>query len=340
MGLIRKNETFPARPVVIIIVGTPFSYKTSMAITAKNVLLVDSEKGAERAAGRAETYRIEQSWKEIEDDINAGMLNEFDTVALDTGGSIVDDYLWEYGLVTKYTKNSQQNWGTVKDLFKKFVSKLRLQGKDLVIISHEKSKDDGEERIYDLDISGSGKQILLRQADQVGFVTKQDFKVSGKIITKTIITFNPTKSLPFCKNVAQLPDIELPDCNSPEWENFMDREIIAKTKKAITEMSDEQVKALDFIAEWRSSIDALVPGEDATTFPSELAETLKSIAEIKEEHLKKQIRAYFSAHIKNIGWKWDAEKKAFVGSENKPQAEVKPEQPAAEVTEDLFASKV
>jgi hypothetical protein len=307
MPLIKKDEVFPPRPVVIILVGTPFSYKTSLAITAKDPILFDSEKGSERAHGRAETYRITSSWKEVETDLQDGLLTPFKTAILDTGGSIIDDYLWDYGLDIKYTKNLMQNWGTVKDLFKKFVSKLRLTGLDLVVISHEKSKDKNDETIYDLDISGGGKQLLLRQADQIGFISKRDYKEGGKVITKTILTFWPTSTLPFCKNVAGLDDIVLPDCKSQEWEGFLNREVIQKTKDAIANMSEDQVTALNLIAEWRLSVDALeaAPDKGDEVFGKELGDTYAEIVKIEPEHIKKQISTYFVAHLKKINWGFD-----------------------------------
>ncbi len=327
MPLFKKDESFPERSVLIIIVGTPFSYKTSLALTAKDPINFDFEKGSERAHGRAETYRIDSSWKEVEDDLAAGLLTPFKSAIIDTGGALIDDYLWDYGLVLKYTKNLMQNWGTVKDLFKKFVSKIRVSGLDLVVISHEKSKDKNDETVYDLDISGGGKQLLLRQADQIGFISKRDFKEGANIVTKTILTFWPTATIPFCKNVAGLPDIVLPDKNSPEWEGFLDREVIQKTRKAIASMSQEQVDALNLISDWRFSIDALEPGEDVTTFPAELLETYTEMLKIEPEHIKKQIAAYFTAHLAKVGFKWSTKANGFIPKEEKPVVD-KPVDPA------------
>lgn len=310
MGLIKKDETFPPRSVMVIIVGTPFSYKTSLTLTAKNPLLFDFEKGSERAHGRAETYRVDNSWKEVEDDLAAGLLDAYDSVIADTGGALVDDYLWEYGLKVKYTRNDMQNWGTVKTLFKTFFSTIRGKGKDLIVISHEKSKDKNDETVYDLDISGGGKQLLLRQADQIGFISKKDFKDKGVVTTKTILTFWPTASLPFCKNVAGLEDIVLPDCKSKDWEGFLDRVVIQPTRKAIVEMSEDQKNAIQFIEEWRTSIDAIEPIEgDNDKTHTVLLETLNDIAKIEPEHMKTQIRNYFSGHLTKIDWGWVKEPK-------------------------------
>lgn len=319
MPLFKQDESFPERSVLIIIVGTPFSYKTSLAITSNTPILFDFERGSERAHGRAETFRVDGSWKEVEDELAQGLLTNYKTAIIDTGGAVIDDFMWDYGLVLKYTKNLMQNWGTVKDMFKKFVSKVRISGLDLVVISHEKSKEKNDETVYDLDISGGGKQLLLRQADQIGFISKKDFKEGANVVTKTILTFWPTANLPFCKNVAALPDIILPDCKSAEWEGFLDREVIQKTRKAIASMSQEQVNALNLIADWRFSIDALEPADgSADTFPDELLETYTELLKIEPEHIKKQIAAYFQAHLAKVGYKWSNAAKAFILKEEKP----------------------
>lgn len=329
MPVIKKDETFPPRSVAIIIVGTPFSYKTSLAITAKNPLLFDFEKGSERAHGRAETYRIDSSWKEVEDDLQAGILDSYDTVIADTGGSLVDDWLWEHGLKVKYTKNDMQNWGTVKTLFKNFFSSIRNKGKDLVVIAHEKSKDKNDETVYDLDISGGGKQLLIRSADQIGFISKRDFKDKGIVTTKTILTFWPTASLPFCKNVAALEDIVLPDCKSPEWEGFLDRVVIQPTRKAIVEMSEEQRSALQLIEQWREQIDGIEATEDHVATDDLLKRASKAVAEITPEHMKKQIQAYLVGHLAKIGWKWVGKEGKFqpVAATAAPVEEKKAETP-------------
>jgi len=306
MPLFKKDQAFPERSVLVIIVGTPFSYKTSLSITANQPILFDFEKGSERAHGRAETYRIDSSWKEVEDDLAQGLLAPFKSVVIDTGGALIDDYLWDYGLSIKYTKNSMQNWGTVKELFKKFVSKVRGSGLDLVVISHEKSKDKNDETVYDLDMSGGGKQLLLRQADQIGFISKKDFKEGPNVITKTILTFWPTANLPFLKNVASLPDIILPDCKAKEWEGFLDRTVIQPTRRAILEMSAEQAEAVKYVEEWQTAIDAIVVDENASeeVVGKQLIETLQEIAKIEKEHIKLQVRAYFTGHLKSIGFSW------------------------------------
>jgi len=303
MPLIQTTDKFPERPVLIIIAGTPFSYKTSLAITAENPLLIDGELGAERAFGRVPTFRI-NGWGEIEAEIQNGLLTPFKTAVIDTGKSVIDDHMWEYALSINYTKNKQKTFGDVADIFKKFVAKVQNNKMDIIVVSHEKSKDEDDARIYDLDITGSSKQLLLRKADQVGFAYKQQLKTPTGIITQTVITFNPKKEWPFCKNVAGLPDIILPDCHSPEWKGFADREIIQPTKRAIASMSEEQRQAMELVSSLQEKVDN-----------SELSdEGLKAVYNeilAQPEHIKKQLVVYFNQHLKKVEWKANKKTRCF-----------------------------
>ncbi len=126
------------------------------------------------------------------------------------------------------------------------------------------------------------------------------------------VNFTPTQETPFCKNVAMLPEIELPHYSDPSWKDFMEVKIMQPTKDAISKMTDEQRLALEIIADWHGIIDVIVPAE-GKDMNVELTAIGKEIAEkIPEEHLQKQVRDYLVNHIKKIGYKWDGKAKAFV----------------------------
>lgn len=307
------DERLPVMPVIVMIVGTPFSYKTSLAMTAADPIHLDGDRGAQRAVGRCPVFVID-SWQEVKDADAAGVFADKKTLILDTPKSLIEDYIWNYTQSIKYQSNTMKIYGEIGTEFKSFVANARAKKMDLVMVSHEKTKEQGDKTIYEPDITGQSKQLLLRMCDQVGFMEKRERKdaKTGKQIIDTILTFNPTPQWPFCKNVAGLPDMVLPHYTAPEWKNFLDREVIVPTKDAMAKMTDEQKDALEFISQWQTAIDALVPEEASTeTAGKELLETMTEISKIKEDHLKKQIRAYFVAHLKKIAWQWVEAEKAF-----------------------------
>lgn len=324
MPLVMPDEQFPARPVIVMIVGTPFSFKTSLAMTSKDPIVIDGDRGGDRAVGRVPIFVLSQGWAEVEEEEKNGLFNGRSTCILDTPKAIIDDYMWDRSQQLQYTANTQKIYGYVGTMFKTFVAKRRMEGMDIVVVSHEKSKDQNDTQVYEPDITGQSKQLLLRMCDQVGFMWKQEVKgADGKMIVRTVLTFNPKPQWPFCKNVAALPDLILPHYSSVEWKNFMDREIIEPTKKAISSMTDEQRAALQIIEEWQTAIDAIVPdGRDVAT---ELTKLMAYISDkVAEEHLKKQIKAYFSGHLLKIGWKYDGKSKKFIVNQDNAKAEDKP----------------
>lgn len=331
------DEQLPVMPVIVMIVGTPFSYKSSLAMTSKNPVHIDGDRGSQRAIGRCPVFAID-SWQEVKDADGNGKFAGFDTMILDTPKAIIEDFIWNYTQGIKFQSNTMKIYGEIGTEFKAFVGLQRANKKDLVMVSHEKTKEQGDKTIYEPDITGQSKQLLLRMCDQVGFMEKRERKdaKSGKNVIDTVLTFNPTPQWPFCKNVAGLPDFVLPHYTEPEWKGFLDREVIVPTKDAMAKMSDEQKAALEFISGWHIAIDA-IDGEGDTT-ASDLLENMsgaEGIANIKEEHLKTQIRAYFMAHLKKIGYKWDKTvnegKGGFVPAVAKP-AETPPTTPPADQT--------
>lgn len=335
MPIVKKTEQFPERPVVILLVGTPFSRKTSLANTAKNPILVDADRGADRSYGRPDTFVIKEGWGELETEDNAGLFTGYDTAILDTAKAILDDFLMEYVISKNYKlrTNKMQMFGAIGDEFKLFINKRRASNMDIIIIAHDKTKDDDGVNVINPDITGGSKNLILRIADQVGYVSNKRIKRGENMVDIVTVNFNPNETTPFCKNVANLQEIELPHYSDPRWKDFMEREIIQPTKDAISKMTDEQRAALSFISDWHTAIEAIVPAdyEDEAKVDTVLKDTLNKIVEIPEEHIKKQIRSYFSAHIGKIGWGWD---KDATPAAFKPKTVSSPATPAIQPAEE------
>ena len=64
MPIIKKNEVAPERPVVIVIYGTPGSGKTSLATTADAPILIDCDRGFDRAVQRVDTL-CANTWEDV-----------------------------------------------------------------------------------------------------------------------------------------------------------------------------------------------------------------------------------------------------------------------------------
>ncbi|MEG2573651.1 MAG: ATP-binding protein [Bacteroides sp.] len=243
MPILKKEDVLPERPVIVVIYGTPGSGKSSMATTAKNPIMIDTDRGCDRACRRCDAI-IANTWEDILADESS--IKDYDTVIVDTAKSVLDDFLSIYECEKDYNlkKNKLKMYGAIGDDFKSFVNRRRAEGKDVVFVCHAK-EDKKKDEIYTFpDVTGQSKDLLLRIADQVGYIQI----VNGK----RLISFEPT-DLITGKNVARLPSTEIPDCNDPKFDTFM-ADIIASTKQAIRKHSIEQEEALSKVKEIKEII--------------------------------------------------------------------------------------
>ena len=280
MPIIKKNDVTPERPVIIVLYGTPGTGKTSAATTADNPILIDTDRGYDRAVQRVDTLEA-RSWQDI--DGETATIKTYKTVIVDTAKAMLDDYLSTYAVEQNYKlkTNSLKRFGQMADDFKMFVNALRSGGSDIIFICHDKETADGDIIKHSPDCTGQSKDLLLRIADQVGYISK----VNGK----RTITFEPTDNY-VGKNVAQLQPMVIPESTDPHFSTFM-AGIIKSVKTAISSKSDEQNKAIEMLDNLRSLLAVAETDEDAESlqtkarelppvlqspFGKELKETLES----------------------------------------------------------------
>lgn len=251
MPIIKKNDATPERPVIIVLYGTPGTGKTSSATTANNPILIDTDRGFDRAVQRVDTLTA-SCWADIWNEMNT--LRDYKTIIVDTAKAMLDDYLAAYAIQCdpKLANNGLKRFGRMADDFKLFVNNIRSFGSDLIFICHDKEEKEGDNFKHSPDCTGQSKDLLVRIADQVGYVCKEN--------EKRVIRFEP-RDLFVGKNVAKLGTKEIPDATSEDFSTFMDG-IIKEVKKAIQSNSDAQREANELLEALRNDLDAALNPED------------------------------------------------------------------------------
>ena len=249
--IIKKNQSFPERPVIITLYGTPGVGKTSVACTSNEPILVDCDRGADRACFRADTI-IAQKWSDVTEQEKEFV--NYKTCVLDTAKAILDDYLMVYVVEKDYAlkKNKLKAYGAIGDEFKTFTNQRRSEASDIVVIAHAKEEKDGDITKYSPDITGQSKDLILRISDQVGYISM--------INNKRVICFDPTDRT-IGKNVARIEPIEIPNENAPEYKTFM-ADIITKVKDAIRKQSEEQIADQKTIDEFNLLVEDCKDGKE------------------------------------------------------------------------------
>lgn len=251
MAIIKKNDATPERPVIIVLYGTPGTGKTSVSTTAENPILIDTDRGFDRAVQRVDTL-MATCWNDIAVDLNS--LKDYKTIVVDTAKAMLDDYLSAYAVSQdpKLAHNSLKRFGRMADDFKLFVNTIRSYGADLIFICHDKEEKDGDNFKHSPDCTGQSKDLLIRIADQVGYVCKEN--------GKRVIKFEPQDNF-LGKNVAKLDTKEIPECTSEDFPTFMG-DIITDVKKAIQSKSDAQKEANQLLSTLREGLDGALNPED------------------------------------------------------------------------------
>lgn len=251
MPIIRKNDVTPERPVIIVLYGQPGCGKTSCATTANNPILIDTDRGYDRAVQRIDTLEA-RNWQDIDNEVET--IKSYKTVIIDTAKAMLDDYLSTYAVEQNYKlkTNTLKRFGQMADDFKMFVNTLRNGGSDIIFICHDKETAEGELIKHSPDCTGQSKDLLLRIADQVGYISK----VNGK----RTITFEPSDNF-IGKNVAQINPTIIPESTDTEFSGFMDG-IIKRVKSSIMSKSDAQNRAMEMLTELREMLAASMTLED------------------------------------------------------------------------------
>lgn len=283
MPIIKKDAIMPERPVIILLYGSPGCGKTSVANTAKNPILIDTDRGADRAAMRVDTL-MASKWMDIENEKES--IKTYDTVILDTCKSCLDEYISDFVVSQNYKlkSNTLKRFGEMAEKFKDFVNFLRQNQSDIIFICHDKEQTEGDVVKHSPECTGQSKDLLLRIADQVGYVTM----VNGQ---RTIV-FDPTDTT-IGKNVAQIPPMAIPTTDSIDFQNCM-ANIIDKVKKALVNKSEAQKEAQAALEEARKKVSEAKTLKDA----NDLINVANSLAQIHQTAFKK----YVVSEMKKLGF--------------------------------------
>lgn len=308
--LLKASEPVPERPVVWLIYGEAGVGKTSLFNTSKNPALIDFDRGKDRAIFRKDTF-VENSWQDVLNDEH--LFKDYDTIGLDTAKACLDDFLMAYVINQDYNnkKNKLKAYGAIGDEFKLFLAKRQAEKADIIIIAHSKDEADGDVIRKIPDVTGQSYSLLLRKADQIGYMSIQN--------GKRTISFDPTDRT-VGKNVAGLPPQVIPNYGEEGFETFL-ASLLQKTKEAITKASAEQLEAQKKSSEYQQKIASIKNAEGLTEIFNEINGL--------EPVLRKPLLSVIGGRAEAINVVWNRGTKSF---EPKPKEieEEKPEVPKEE----------
>jgi hypothetical protein len=305
--IIKSTEAIPVEHPVFLIFGQPGIGKTSLGYSAKDPLLIDADRGAHRAVNRRDTLAVE-SWKDIAEVTDAeDALDPYQTLVADTAGRVLDL------LALQISEDSPKmgrgdgsltlpGFGALKSRFASWLTKLRSQGKDVVLLAHGKEDKDGDSVIIRPDMTGASYGELMKVADFVGFLYMR-----GR---DRVLDFNPTDRW-VGKNPAGWAPFVLPP--AAKSTRFLS-DLMDKGRDALGEISAEGAAITAKVEEWRTKIANL-------TTAKEMGDSLKEINAL-EPMASLQIKAILNDRTKALGITYDKKASAFVDPVKEPAGAV------------------
>lgn len=277
----------------MLIYGVPGVGKTSLSNTADNPVLVDCDRGADRAILRKDTLLCSR-WEDIIAEKET--FKNYKTVIIDTAKACLDDFLCDYAIRMDDAskKNKLKMFGYVGDAFKAFVAYLRSINVDLIILAHAAEDKDGDDRIFYPSVTGQSKDLVQRIADQIGFL-------SYGADNSRVLHFRKDRRIT-AKDTAQLGDIVIPDAADSAYATAM-ANIINATKARIQERTNAQNAALSHI---KGAEEAIANVKDAASADFALA-AINACPAADVNALKKKLVPV----LKKLGLKFDKEAGRF-----------------------------
>lgn len=292
MPLLKATDPLPERPVVIGLYGEPGSCKTTLGNTADTVIVLDFDRGVSRSFFRQDTVII-NSWQDVINEEQAGTFKKYKTVVIDTAKAALDDFLMSYVVSRdfKLKTNKLKAYGEIGDEFKLFLNNRRTEGLDVIIIAHAKKDEDTKKHIPD--VTGQSYQLILRVADQVGYISY--------VNNQRNIQWSPT-DITIGKNTANLPSMQIPDKSDPDFKHFM-ADVITNVKKSIVSIGESQEEAMKKSEALQQQVKDVVNIDDLNLVIPTL--------QLLPKGLKEAIVKLVGDKAKEKGWIWNKVEQTF-----------------------------
>lgn len=299
---------FSDKNIIMIISGLPGVGKSTLALSAPNVVLIDADEGMARVnPAHRKPSSICKTYEEVLADVKS-CEGKFDTVVIDTCGALIDmmkEWAMRTEKATACKKSggiSMQGFGMVKTEFLRLSAELRK--KFNVIFLFHASKDRQDDNIfYDIICEGSAKTLVWQPADLGAYL----HIVNGERYLGFTPTMNYSAKAAYgIKGLVKVP--ELTEGDSNDFLTKLFEKVKANLKKEAGQADEEKKKYDEVMAMGKEAISMLTP--------ENLVASLATLDKFPV-HLtsKEELKALAKQKIADMGLVWDKTKKQYVPKE-------------------------
>ncbi len=306
MPIIKPEKmNFSDKNIIMIISGLPGTGKTTLALSAPDVLLIDTDEGMARVnPAHRKDASICKTYEEILADLKAAE-GTYKSIVIDTCGALID-YMKDWAMRTdpKASKKdggfSLQGYGVIKSEFIRLSAELRKKF-NVIYLFHENQTKQDETVFYELVVEGATRTLVYQPADLAAHLFIQN--------GRRYLGFTPTenysaKSAYGIKGLIEVPELKDGDSNDFLTKLFAKvRANLAAESASIAPEKEAYDKAMEMFRKVIADIKT----------PENVMSTVQLIKVTKHGLTsEKEAKAMLKARLEELGIEWSKTEKAYV----------------------------
>ena len=305
-----ENMDFSSKNIIMIISGLPGVGKTTLALSAPDVVLIDADEGMSRVKPehRKDSSMV-KTYEELLADIKS-FEGRYKTVVIDTCGALID-LMKDWAMRTEPSASkksggfSQQGYGFVKTEFLRLSAELRKKF-NVVFLFHAAKDRQGDDVFYDIVCEGSTKTLVWQPADLGAYL----HIVNGE----RYLGFTPTmnynaKSAYGIKGLVKVPELKDGDPN-----DFLTK-LFSQVK---TNIAAENASLQPQKEQYEETMEAGKLAIETIEKPEDVPEAMKAIKSLTHALTsERELKAALTERIKGLGIVYNKETKSYEWAEQK-----------------------
>lgn len=304
--MITKPEAmnFSDKNIICIISGLPGTGKTTLALSAPDVLLIDTDEGMARVnPAHRKDASICKTYEEVLADIKAAE-GVYKTIVVDTTGALIE-YMKDWAMRTdpKASKKdggfSLQGYGVIKSEFVRLSAELRKKF-NVIYLFHENVTKQDETVFYELVVEGATRTLVYQPADLAAHLFIQN--------GRRYLGFTPTENYSAKSAYGIKGLIEVPELKDGEPNDFLTK-LFAKVRE---NLAAESAALAPEKAKYEAAMEEAKTICNALSKPGDVMAALKVLKSIDHALTsEKEATAMMKARLAELGIVYDKAAKEY-----------------------------
>lgn len=299
-----ENMDFTNKNIIMIISGLPGVGKTTLALSAPDVVLIDADEGMARVKPehRRDSSMV-KTYEELLEDVRS-FEGRYKTVVIDTCGALID-LMKDWAMRTEPSASkksggfSQQGYGFIKTEFLRLSADLRKKF-NVVFLFHASKDKQGDEVFYDIVCEGSAKTLVYQPADLAAYL----HMVNGE----RYLGFTPTMNYNAKSAYGIKGLVKVPELRDGEPNQFLTTLFATVKANIAAEAADLKPQKEAYERAVQAGMEAISALEEPEQV-QEIAGRIKALTHALTS--EKELNAALRARIKELGIAYNKETKAY-----------------------------